>query len=526
MLTRLRINGFKNLIDVDVRFGHFTCIAGVNGVGKSNLFDAIMFLSALADKPLLDAAKSVRDEEGRTSDIRSLFHRVGDDYDREMTFEAEMIVPRHGIDDLGQEAQASITSLRYRITIGYRAENGVKQGGLELLHEELTYINLGDASKHFLFPHSAIHWRSSAVKGSRRGKEFISTDETNNNRFIMLHQDGGGRGRPRPFLTANLPRTVLSSVNAAENPTALMAKREMQSWRLLQLEPAALRKPDEITAPTKLSANGAHLAATLYHLRKKQTLAGADNDTIGGDATESEATPERNETEDSARAVFTQVANRLSDLIDDVREITVDYDEKRELLTAMVTGSDGTPHSARALSDGTLRFLALAVLELDNETSGLICLEEPENGIHPERIPAMLNLLQDIAMDMDEPIGPDNPLRQVIINTHSPAVVAQIPEDSLLVAESIQMLGSGKRYSAVRFSPLPGTWRHKKAVGDVPVVSKGKLMSYLNPIAPPESDHGYSASERKRRIVPVMRRVIDRPDLQPYLPELLVAEPE
>ncbi len=55
MLTRLKANGFKNLVDVDIRFGPFTCVAGANGVGKSNLFDAIMFLSALADKSLVDS---------------------------------------------------------------------------------------------------------------------------------------------------------------------------------------------------------------------------------------------------------------------------------------------------------------------------------------------------------------------------------------------------------------------------------------------------------------------------------------
>src|SRR6476646_10217794 len=94
MLTRLRVNVFKNLVNVDVRFGPFTCIAGANGVGKSNLFDAIHFLSALADQTLIDAALSVR-----TGNVRSLFHRVGDDYDEEMSFEAEMIVPQEGIDD-------------------------------------------------------------------------------------------------------------------------------------------------------------------------------------------------------------------------------------------------------------------------------------------------------------------------------------------------------------------------------------------------------------------------------------------
>jgi len=48
MLTRLKISNFKNLVDVDIHFGTFTCIAGANGVGKSNLFDAIKFLSLLA----------------------------------------------------------------------------------------------------------------------------------------------------------------------------------------------------------------------------------------------------------------------------------------------------------------------------------------------------------------------------------------------------------------------------------------------------------------------------------------------
>src|SRR6267142_2184118 len=100
MLTRLKVTGFKNLVDVDIRFGPFTCIAGVNGVGKSNLFDAIRFLSALADRPFLEAAKCVRDEDGKTGDVRSLFHRVENIPDAEMAFEAEMIIPEKGYDDL------------------------------------------------------------------------------------------------------------------------------------------------------------------------------------------------------------------------------------------------------------------------------------------------------------------------------------------------------------------------------------------------------------------------------------------
>ena len=48
MLTRLEVDGFKNLLGFDAYFGPYTCIAGPNAVGKSNIFDAIEFLSLLA----------------------------------------------------------------------------------------------------------------------------------------------------------------------------------------------------------------------------------------------------------------------------------------------------------------------------------------------------------------------------------------------------------------------------------------------------------------------------------------------
>jgi predicted ATPase len=499
MLTRLRVSGFKNLVDVDVRFGPFTCVAGVNGVGKSNLFDAIHFLSLLADRPLMDAALSVRDEGGRTADVTSLFHRVGDRHDNEMSFEAEMVVPYTGLDDLGQKAKASITFLCYSVSLAYRTDDSIQSmGALELIKEELVHINLGDALTHLLFPHK-YKWRKAAVRG-RRTSPFISTVSEGTNRVIKLHQDGGP-GRTLSRLAMNLPRTVLSTANAAESPTALLARREMQSWRLLQLEPSSLRRPDEFTAPTKLGIDGSHLAATLYHLARSNGNH-RSNGEIG---------------QGGAARIYGQVANRLSELIDDVYEVGIDRDERRELYTLQVTGHDRTLYPARALSDGTLRFLALAVLELDPETHGLLCLEEPENGIHPERIPAMLRLLQDIASDVNEPVGPDNPLRQVIVNTHSPAVVNQVPDDSLLVAELKEAVHSGQRFKRVCFSCLSDTWRQKDPSASI--VSRGKLLAYLNPVGPGiEVGMDISTKDTTPRRVAKTRRVADRPDLQLLLP--------
>lgn len=492
MLTRFKVSGFKNLVDVDVRFGPFTCIAGANAVGKSNLFDAIRFFGYLADDTLMNAALAVRAEEGRTGDIRDLFHRSGNQYDDRMTFEAEMIIPAEGIDDLGQHAKATITFVRYRLELGYRIDYTMPSvGSLELLSEDLEQINLGDAPKHLRFRHNAGAWRKSVIKG-RRTSPFIATSAEGDNRVIKLSQDGV-QGRPKSLLAKNLPRTVLSTVNAAESPTALLARRELQSWRLLQLEPSALRQPDRFTTAPGLSADGAHLPATLDYLARTIHTNGHTNGNT---------------------YIYDQIAARLAELIDDVYEITVDRDQVRELLTLQVTDQSGTVYPARSLSDGTLRFLALAVLNLDPETGGLICMEEPENGIHPERIPAILQLLQDIACDVESPVGYDNPLRQVIVNTHSPAVVNQVPDESLLIASTKEIIRDGQRFRGASFSWLPDTWR-SEAEPEIPPVAKGELLSYLNPTGASIAE---TAEDEKRarhaQGGQSARRVMDRSDLQ------------
>lgn len=484
MLTRLRVSGFKNLVDVDVRFGPFTCIAGINGVGKSNVLDAILFLSALADRPLVDAALSVRDEGGRTGDVRGLFNHVGDWFASEMSFQAEMIIPETGLDDLGQKAAASSTLVQYSVTLQFRKDDySSTLGPLELVKEELAYINKGDAPEHLLFSHSK-DWFESAVKNRRRGEPYISTEGQNDSRIIKVHQDGSA-GRARHLRATSLPRTALSAASAAESPTAMLARREMLAWQLLQLEPSSLREPDSFTAPARLAPDGAHLPAALYHLaRRDSSRNGAPQN---GDS-----------------RTFFEVAHLLSQLIGDIRGVSVDRDEKRELLTLHVTAKDGTRHAARSLSDGTLRFLALAVLAIDSSTSGLLCLEEPENGIHPARLPAMIRLLKSLSVNVYEPISPNNPLRQVIINTHSPAVVMQVPEVSLLMAELVEVAANGKNQNALTLRPLEGTWRDQLGANPISI---GKLLAYVNPVLDQDDDEDALRSDR---------RVTDREDIRQY----------
>ena len=139
MLTRLQIKGFKNLRDVDVKFGPFTCIAGPNGVGKSNLFDAILFLSDLSSMPIVKAAGRARGTNGRASDFSSLFAHDKSQTNDLIEFIVEMIVPGEVVDDFDRTAKPVATFLEYTLTLRLSKENGDLISNLSQLAHSMSY---------------------------------------------------------------------------------------------------------------------------------------------------------------------------------------------------------------------------------------------------------------------------------------------------------------------------------------------------------------------------------------------------
>src|SRR5437762_2001943 len=168
----------------------------------------------------------------------------------------------------------------------------------------------------------------------------------------------------------------------------------MASMQNLQLEPSLMRAPDPFGGPSHVDERGGHIAATLSRMQS---------------------------TEETPGQVFAEAANRLSTLIPEIQSLRLDRDETRQQLCVLARVR-GCAHELgpRSLSDGTLRFLALVTMHLDTSAGHLLCMEEPENGMHPSRMSAMIQLLRDFVVDPHEPVGLDNPPRQVVINTHSP----------------------------------------------------------------------------------------------------------
>jgi hypothetical protein len=108
-----------------------------------------------------------------------------------------------------------------------------------------------------------------------------------------------------------------------------------------------------------------------------------------------------------------------------LQELTPTRIEDIDLFTAELgdvlfgVREDGVRLSARSLSDGTLRFAALAAALLGPEPPATLLVEEIENGVHPTRLRLVLELLHQVSQSG----------QQIIVTTHSPLVLAYLPPE-------------------------------------------------------------------------------------------------
>ena len=81
---------------------------------------------------------------------------------------------------------------------------------------------------------------------------------------------------------------------------------------------------------------------------------------------------------------------------------------------------------ATLLSDGTLRYLCLLAILLHPEPPPLICIEEPELGLHPDLLPTLSDLMQEASERT-----------QLIVTTHSDVLVDALTDrpESVVVCE-------------------------------------------------------------------------------------------
>lgn len=390
MITYIKINGFKSFHNFEMEFAPFTVIAGANASGKSNLFDALTLLSRLAETDNLKRAFGEQRGE-----FIELFTQYGDDnYATEMEFVVEMLVNKNIKDAWGNDSKLKYTRLRYEITIA-RISNLTGIQEVKVVKENLFKINHQDdiwASN--IIPNKSLEfWKPKVVTG-KRGVPYLETIIENGIPTTILVPQDGSSGFKKSFPLSYAPRTVLSTIDTVEFPHVLAAKEEMKSWKFLQLNPEDLRQAtSKNNGEDTISVSGKNLAAALFRIKQNDKYS------------------------------LKEISRKLNSFLPNFTEVDVVDDNENKQYLIKLKDVDKKEFSSRVLSEGTLRILALCILEFDEKHTGLLCFEEPENGIHPFRIKAMTELLKDLSVDFNEV---EIPLRQVIVNTHSPVLVGNM----------------------------------------------------------------------------------------------------
>lgn len=385
MITRIEIDGFKTFRKFYLDLAPLQVIVGPNGAGKSNLFDALRLLSRLVDSDLRTAFQDLRGEAGELFAILPNGERAN-----QMQLAVEMLVEPHVRDSWGAEAAIKYTRLRYELVI-LRSTDPHGLDRLYVDHEALMSIRRGE--DQWIKQHGVVGQESWLPRVTGGRAPFISTEREHDIPTIYLHQDGSG-GR-KGSVAAKMERTVLSGVQNTESPHAFAVSEEMRNWRFLQLNPEALRKPSPMVGPQSMSTDGKYLPGTLARLQAEDPF------------------------------LLNDLSLDLANLVPGVVKVDLETDKARDEYVIWAEMEDGRRFSSRVLSDGTLRMLALITLKNDPEHKGLLCFEEPENGIHPFRLKKIARLLNELVTDFDDREQQELPLRQFLSNTHSPLFISQ-----------------------------------------------------------------------------------------------------
>lgn len=358
MINKIKIDGYKSFKGFEVFFRPLTVVAGPNGTGKSNLFDALNLLSSCASGKTIDeslsAARGGYDKQFLLMGENSMSSSI--------RFEIEMTVPSVITDRWGQTQTLTHTHFTYVLELQRSVEQPLHT---EIRREEL--LAKGADNPYICSYHS-----------DETGALCCSFAET---------------GAPKFLAYPKMKSTMLSMHDTIEFAHILAVKMEMMHWNFFQLNPEMMRVPSDISGSSLLSFDGMNLAGAMMHLKQKDPLA------------------------------MHSISTKMAVFVPGFVSVDVHLDEVRNKYVVFMTDKDGRSFEASSLSDGTLRFLTLCVLSETNKDSGVLCLEEPENGMNPMRIEQLAEVFETLTYLPDES---QNTSLQILVNSHSPKLASII----------------------------------------------------------------------------------------------------
>jgi predicted ATPase len=372
-----------------------------------------------------------------------------------MRFVAEVLLQPRLRDPFGKVVRLTHTRMRYEVVVERKQTGGIER--LFVVYEKAGSI-----------PEEVDSWRPADHVPSRAFRRaflkygspatWLETVEQKGKRVLRVP---GEPDQPAGEAEA----TYLSTVTTARHHPQLFALREeLRSWRFLQLVPAALHQPSFISAPDQLEPDGSNLAKVLARIETETA------------------------TDVRQRGELADLVADLVALVPGVANVQVVREDADARYRIDVTMKEGSPYSSRVVSDGTLRILALLAVLYDPRQRGLICLEEPENGIHPDRLKAVISRLRGLVSNPHaDKVDAKQPLAQLIVSSHSPVVLASVPPEDVVFFDVVAVVRPNCASTRTRVRRLPPA-RDEPSVGrnGHQYVTQHEVTRYLSSARPQE----------------------------------------
>ena len=406
MLTRIEIDGFKTFENFSLDLRPLTAIVGPNASGKSNLFDALKFVSLLAQLDIRTAMQDLRGEP------EELFRKTSSSSANAFSFAVEVLLGPQGVDAFGTTYRIPAQRLRYELKLGILRGTDNNPRGVFVREERCFPISKKQDRAIFL-DKSTINYNSNV-------SPFIRLN--NDRSSIEVKQDGRQKhGRPMSFSLKEATRTALSTITTAEFPHLYALREILATMRFLEINPRAARAANDRFEERTLKPDASNLAAVLAHLKEE---------------TSSNLRPD---------GILPDIAADLASLIPSVQRLDVKNDQRQ--FSFNLEFADQLIFCSRVISDGTLRLLALLTLLNDPSRRGTLCFEEPENGVHEGRVPMLVEFLRSAAQISNDPKIPSF---QILINTHSPKVMKALANAEIVFADSLVTIDPSDKSRSTR----------------------------------------------------------------------------
>lgn len=141
---------------------------------------------------------------------------------------------------------------------------------------------------------------------------------------------------------------------------------------------------------------------------------------------------------------------------------SVDFEVRAGHIQLYAKEEGGYLLGAPRLSSGTLRWLSLLALLLDPEPPSLLCIEEPELGLHPDLLHRLAELVKEASARCS-----------IVLTTHSPDLISEFSDqpDSVVVCErpfgttELQRLERGPLESWLKDYSLGHAWQSGRLGG-------------------------------------------------------------